>query len=155
LEGRVVLNKSIDPVHFTTSSEVLSKWSEIDSGFNTAYANVGFEDYNRYKDFVRNVETDDSVLHSYYDHYSFNPGYNYGIVYFGGDIVRDHGSYETSVYTLAEPRYYFFRSGINLQSINNANKDLVKIDNDDPIIDAVKSYFKYTTDTTGSLWNNK
>jgi hypothetical protein len=133
----------------------LKNWNKIDSGFDNtkAYATYGFENFERYKDFVRNIETDEDILKTFHDKYKLNffPGSNYGIVYFGGSIAEDKGA---DLYTIEEPRYYFFRNGVDLHKINSTS-DLIKIDPNDPIIKAVKGYFKYKTDTTGSLWNSK
>lgn len=149
-EGKFILNKTNDAVNFTTSNTVLTSWNIIDNSFNTTYENYGFESFGRYKDFVRNYETNDALLHSFHDSYHLDTNFKYGIVYFGGNIVDDK---DVAVYTPTGSRYYFFKTGVNLHDIKSG--DLILINDDDPIIKAVKSYFKYKTDTTGSLWNNK
>lgn len=162
--GDIEFNKSSTPLYLSLSSEVLKqKTYEADSNYpqsvlegvldygpSTAPEDginlwaVGFEDFDRYKEFAN---TSDS---SYYPPAgSFEPNTNYGVVKLGGGIVD---SDETSILTVSDKGYYYFPDGFNLRE---AKGDLIKIDDDDPIVDVLDSLMGMSMGDKPPLWDNK
>jgi hypothetical protein len=152
IEGGILLDTRLDAVRFTISTDnVLINWKEIDPDVNPLYTNYGFENLGKYRDFVREVTKDAALTEFYHNKYSFGSG-NYGIVYFAEDIRRGNNlNNATTIANFEGPGYYFFRSGVNLQRIDD--DDLIKIDPNDPIIESINNYFKYHSSTQDSIWN--
>lgn len=146
-ESGTMLNKTGDPIYLTISSDVLN-YRANNSGILSQYAPaVGFEDYNRYLDFIMSYTVD---RHSSYSA-QFLTGINYGVVYFGGDIVADVGGNNTI--KKYDKGWYYYKSGINLHQIQEG--ELISIPEDDAIINAIKNMFSFTADMNHALWNNK
>lgn len=160
--GDIELNKNNTPLSLILSNDVLKqKTYDKKSGFplspailaygpssppdplpaSNEYA-VGFESFDRYKDFA---ETSDA---SYYPSGSFEAGKNYGVVKLGGGIVDSDG---VSILTVTDKGYYYFPEGINLR----LPAKLIKIDDDDPIVEKLDSLLGMSMGDKPPLWDNK
>lgn len=146
-ESGVLLNKTSDPVYLSISSDVLD-YRANNQGIISQYAPaVGFEDYNRYLNFITSHTID---RHSSYIN-DFLSNNHYGVVYFGGDVVADVGG--NSTIKKYDRGWYYYKSGVNLHQIQAG--DLISIPEDDAIINAIKNMFSFAADINNALWNNK
>lgn len=153
-ESDVELSKRREPtwkkagndINLMVSSTVLNERASYGGVLDAYPEAVGFENYERYKNFIQGYSKD---MHSKYD---FIPNYYYGLVRFIGSVKNSLG------HVVIEPGCYFFPSPktdvsyVNLQD-TNVRKKLIKINDDDAIIKAIDAY--YTDSRTGYIWNDK
>lgn len=149
----VVSSKGKD-IRITASSDVLNR---PDDGILQPVEpkGKGFNDFQRYVSFVKsynNLITND-VLHSYHDTYVFDGNYQYGIVCFKKTIPGIPSSY-----------YFFPGNGTDGMSIIHKDNDgnilgyngrLIKIKDDDPIIEALDIIFNNSGSCSALYWDNK
>lgn len=145
-ESGVMLNKTKDPVALSMTDPVMS--NRIG---NIAYSGiVGFENYARYSSFIG---TNTSDLYSTYSS-QFDPAAKYGIVYFGGDVLRDD-----DIAPVLDKGYYFFKSGVDLHNRTagetGSYKNFIKLPDDDAAIKALNAMFRQSPSSSGYIWNKK
>lgn len=163
-ESGVELNKTSNPVVLAISESTIKYRMENDGVIPiycppeppltdpvTPIPILGFEDYGRYKAFIGS-NTDD--LHSTYK--SKFGSANYGVVYFGGDVVVKEKQKDTPIMKVNKG-YYYFRNGVNLHSLTptTLGDNLIPIPNNDAIINAIKSLFKSRARVEDAIWDKK
>ncbi|MHB8962690.1 MAG: hypothetical protein ACYC5K_06005 [Saccharofermentanales bacterium] len=146
-------------VIFTISDEILGQWTSPGRLLTTLSPIVGFESAARYDEFVDGLTFPGYVNYggatfdtTYTD---FLPDTHYGLVRFGGDVLEPISSktYKTHVET-DEYQYYFYAHGTELKDIKV--NQLIPIENDDILIKAIESLFKYTITADGArLWSEE
>jgi len=148
-ESGVELNKSLDPVILRISPDVLNYRATKSGALQMYSPAVGFESYDRYKAFIGTYTADN---YSTYQN-KFKTGFNYGLVYFGGDVYVNKGTATIS------KGYYFYRDGVDLQKSTDEDtgtyKNLILIQPDDAVIKALNHLFKSSVSTNGYIWNSK
>lgn len=141
-------NRNRDRLQLCISDSVIDYRTLHEGAIPKCEISAGFENYNRYKAFIGTQTVDN--WHSEYEE-KFEPGYHYGLVYFGGAVDRDGR-------TIIDSGYYFYKDGIDLQEYNGATagKDLIKIISNDAIIKALDELFKDSSRSKeGYMWDNK
>lgn len=140
----VILAISQNTIEYRMNNEgVLPKFSPSDSSI------VGFENYDRYKAFIGSNTQD------FHASYVFGSG-NYGVVYFGGDVVERKNKNETGNLKVNKG-YYFYKNGVNLHNLPTSplDYDLIPINDNDAIIKAIKELFRSKAGKEGALWDKK
>ncbi|NDL68234.1 type IV pilus modification PilV family protein [Anaerotalea alkaliphila] len=128
-EGNVQLRDGSASVFLTCSEDVLggtlSPW--------TYHSIVGFEDRDRYFDFIDADDPGEEDEDHPYNTYEFDLSENYGVMLLEGN-AKDR--YENMILSSG---VYYYRNGADLNNL--VEDDLIKAASDDPIIDEI--YKKY------------
>lgn len=135
-EGDIRLREPSKTVKLVISDKV----TDITKGnlANWSYdGEVGFEDLDRYLDFI-GLESEDTGYTeavAIHDNYEFESGKRYGLVFFDGEILKDGIS--GNMLTQGDG-VYFFKDGIDLNSTpyiigNTVLSNLMIVDSNDPI----------------------
>ncbi|MHB1454471.1 MAG: hypothetical protein ACYCYM_11030 [Saccharofermentanales bacterium] len=146
-------------VIFRISDEILGQWTSSGRLLTAISPKVGFESAARYDEFVDGLTFPGYVNYggTTFDttYTGFISGTHYGLVRFGGDVLEPITSktYKTQVSTDTY-QYYFYADGTELKDIKI--NQLIPIRNDDILIKAIESLFKYTITSDGSrLWSEE
>lgn len=137
-KNKIADNKSVLYIPDSTLRDTLT--AENSNG-------VGFESLNYYKYFAKTNVV--SVYNNYLPTFEANSNKRYGLVYFA-----DYSSIPVnSSYTYPKSAgYYFFQSGIDINSDADLLNKLIPIHINDPILDVVYNIYKVTISGKPSLW---